>query len=242
MVGGWRRARDGASGSGSFRSMRWMRAVASWSWPARTRRVASDIRLALGKSNIRWSLLRVTAGARLHRSRIDIPGRSSLHPVGKGGLDRRGRVQRSEHDHRRNRRARKLGRDVRSNAGEAEHLELHRLAGGTDRLEVLAAVVPQAEVEPLPVGGLLDHVGVTLELVADRGPDEVGAVRIEAFLHHQIDMAEIDVAEIDRDLLAVAGPGPERKHIASTHIEPSIYLPITIHMDGTRWLVNGRGQ
>ena len=44
---------------------------------------------------------------------------------------------------------------------------------------------------------------MTVELVADGGADEIRAIGIEAVLHHQIDMAEIDKAEIDRDLLAI---------------------------------------
>src|SRR4051794_3379989 len=43
-----------------------------------------------------------------------------------------------------------------------------------------------------------------LDLVADGGADEVGAVGAEALLHQKVDMAEIDVAEVDRDLLGVA--------------------------------------
>ena len=45
------------------------------------------------------------------------------------------------------------------------------------------------------------------ELGANRGADEVGAVRVEAVLHQQVDMAEIDVAEVDGDLLGLAA-GP----------------------------------
>src|SRR6476659_6271573 len=40
--------------------------------------------------------------------------------------------------------------------------------------------------------------------VADRGPNEVGAVGIEAFLDQQIDVAEVDVTQVDRDLFRLA--------------------------------------
>src|SRR6476619_83860 len=40
--------------------------------------------------------------------------------------------------------------------------------------------------------------------VADRGPNEVGTVGIEAFLHQEIDVAEVDVTKVDRDLFRLA--------------------------------------
>jgi len=40
---------------------------------------------------------------------------------------------------------------------------------------------------------LLDHVGVPLELIADRRPDEIRAVRIESVLHHQIHVVRDDL-------------------------------------------------
>ena len=42
---------------------------------------------------------------------------------------------------------------------------------------------------------LLGRIGVPVELVADRGADEIGAVRVEPLLN-QVDMAEIDVTEV----------------------------------------------
>ena len=90
-------------------------------------------------------------------------------------------------------------------AGKAEHPDVERLAGSARRFEILAAVVPQAEVEALARDGLLGRVGMPLDLVADGGADEVGAVRVEALLHQQVDVAEVDIAEVDRDLLGVAG-------------------------------------
>ncbi len=44
---------------------------------------------------------------------------------------------------------------------------------------------------------------MAVELVADRGADEVGPVGVESVLDHQVDMAEIDEAKIDGDLLAI---------------------------------------
>ena len=59
------------------------------------------------------------------------------------------------------------------------------------------------EVERLPLHGAPEHVGVTVELVADGGADEVGAVGVKAVLHEHVYVPEIHEAEIDRDLLAV---------------------------------------
>src|SRR5258707_8863694 len=98
-------------------------------------------------------------------------------------------MQRPQYDHRGDRGTRELGSDVRSNAGETEHLDMQHLAGRTRRIEVLATIMPQPEVEIFPYGGLLDYIGVALELVADRGPDEISPVRVETVLNHQIDMA-----------------------------------------------------
>jgi hypothetical protein len=49
-----------------------------------------------------------------------------------------------------------------------------------------------------------DRIRVTVEQVADRGTDEVAAIGVKAFLDQQIDMAKIDIAEIDGDFFAVA--------------------------------------
>ena len=34
-------------------------------------------------------------------------------------------------------------------------------------------------------------VGVAFELTADGGPNEIGPVRIETFLHHEVDLPEV---------------------------------------------------
>src|SRR5947209_8761249 len=121
-----------------------------------------------------------------------VDGRSS-YPVSQRGLDRGAGMQSPQHDHRGDGGACELGRDIGSNAGKAQHLDMQHLASRTRRVEVFAH------------RGLLDHVGVALELVADGGPDEIGPVRVETILDHQIDVPEIDIAEIDGDLLAVGG-------------------------------------
>ncbi len=52
------------------------------------------------------------------------------------------------------------------------------------RFQIGARVVPQTEIERVARDALLDDVGVPLELVADGGADEIGAVRIEPLVHH----------------------------------------------------------
>ena len=73
-----------------------------------------------------------------------------------------------------------IGRDILRNAGKAEHVNVQHLAGSPRRFEIGAGVIPQTEVQAFARRGLLDHVGVTLELIADRGSDEIGAVRIKS--------------------------------------------------------------
>src|SRR4029077_18585759 len=54
--------------------------------------------------------------------------------------------------------------------------------------------------------------------VADRGPNEVGAVGIEAFLHQQIDVAEVDVTKVDRDLFRLARSIAEPMNFAGHYV------------------------
>src|SRR5829696_4192067 len=70
---------------------------------------------------------------------------------------------------------------------------------------------------------------MAIELVTDGRSDEVGAVRVESVLHHQIDMAEINVAEVNRDLLAIRRLGAKLAHIVS-HSAPSSYHLLGWHM------------
>ena len=110
------------------------------------------------------------------------------------------------------------------NDGQAQDLDVKRLPRRSHRLQILPAVVAQAQIEPMPGEGLLDGLAMAIELVADGRADEVGAVGVEALPHQQVDMAEIDIAEIDRDLLAIAGFGPQLLNI-SGHVRPSLYHP-----------------
>jgi hypothetical protein len=132
---------------------------------------------------------------------------ASLHSVSQNGLDLRTGVQRSQHDDRSDSRARELRGDIRCDSGEAQYIDLEHLSGAARRFEILPAIVPETEIQALSGRGLFDDLGMTFELVADCGSNEVGSVRIKALLNHQIDMAEVDEPEIDRDLFTVTGLG-----------------------------------
>jgi hypothetical protein len=86
-------------------------------------------------------------------------------------------------------------------------MDVERLSDRSRGFEIVPRVVPQAEVRALSGRGLPDHVGVPFELVANRGTDEIRAVRVKPLLDHQFDTAKVDIAEIHRDLLGVTGPG-----------------------------------
>jgi hypothetical protein len=116
---------------------------------------------------------------------------------------------------------------------KAQNIDLQHLAGAARRFEILAGVISQTEVQALPSRGLLDDVRVAFELVPNGRPDEIRPVRIEPFLHHEIDVTEVDIAKVDRDLLSVGGLGSQLAHISS-HESPVF----TIHWDGV-WLLHG---
>src|SRR5260221_5474672 len=177
------------SGGGSPRSMRWRSATASASRPARVRRVASAILFGSSMSFMSRASFYSASIERPHEqlSRLlmssrSMPHRPSPHPVGERGLDRRTSVQRSQHDDRGDRGASKFGRDIEGDSGEAEDLDVQHLSSETRRFEILTAVDSQAEVQTLSERGLLDHVSVAVELVADYGSDEIRPVPVIGLL------------------------------------------------------------
>jgi len=88
-------------------------------------------------------------------------------------------MQSSQHGDRGNCGASKLGRDVLGDTGKAQNIDVQHLTGSPRRFEILAAVVPQTEVQTFSGRGLFDDVCVTLELVADCRSNEIGTVRVE---------------------------------------------------------------
>ena len=101
---------------------------------------------------------------------------------------------------------REIGRNVGGDNRQAENLDMKRFAGRTDRLKIRAAVLPQTKIELASRNGLLHRIGVTVELAADRCPDEVRAIGMKALPHEQIDMAEVDESHVDREFFAVHDP------------------------------------
>src|SRR3954467_11893655 len=91
----------------------------------------------------------------------------------------------------------------------------------------------RAQFDALSGDGLLGCLRMPLDLVADGGADEVGAIGVEALLHQKVDMAEIDVAEIDRDLLGVATLASELNYVVVSHFDH----PNAIQLDG-KWGCN----
>jgi hypothetical protein len=161
-------------------------------------------------------------------------------PVSKSGLDRGRGMQGSEYGNRGNGGPGEIDCDILRDTGKAEDIDVQHLAGLPRRFEIRASVVPQTEVQAFAGGGLLDHVGVTLELIADRGSDEIRAVRIKSVLHHQIDMAEVDIAKIDRDFFSLRRLRPKFVNVFD-HCYPSIYHLSGCYMD-VRSLVQGAEQ
>ena len=53
----------------------------------------------------------------------------------------------------------------------------------------------------------VDGVRVTVQLLANRSPDQVGAVRIKSLLYQQIDLAQVHHAQIDGDLFRLGHAG-----------------------------------
>src|SRR5580704_10395583 len=158
--------------------------------------------------------------------------RRSPDAIGERGLDVLAGVECAEDGDGVDRRSREFGRAVIVDRRKADDLDTKPFAFRLRRLQLLAAEASEAEFEGVPHDRLLDGVGVGGELVADRCPDEVGAVGIEAFAHQKIDMAEVDEADVDRDLLALALPVRQ----SVNHFRHG--STSTIRMDGI-WMVMG---
>ena len=62
----------------------------------------------------------------------------------------------------------------------------------------------ESEFQRMPHNRFPDFLAMGRKLVADRGADEVRAVGVKAFLHQQIDVAEVNVAQVDCDLFGFA--------------------------------------
>jgi hypothetical protein len=115
-------------------------------------------------------------------------------------------------------------RNVVGDAGQAQDLDVKCLTCGCNGFQVFAAVTSEPELEAMAGHGLLDRVDMTIELIANGRPDEVGAICIEPLVNEKVDVTKVDIAEIDGDLLAVARLGPQLAHIVG-HRFPSLHHP-----------------
>ena len=98
-------------------------------------------------------------------------------------------------------------------AGQAEPADVDGFAGRPQRLEILSAVGLETERHVVAGDRTAHRVAVAEQQLPDRAADEVRPVRIEAFLDQQVDLAKVDEAEIDRQLLAVRRFRPKLLHI-----------------------------
>jgi hypothetical protein len=96
----------------------------------------------------------------------------------------------------------------------------------------------QTELERVPVHRARHFGGMAAELVADRRPDEIRPVRVETLLHEEVDPPEIDIAEVDRDLLALGHPLPQLTHIVCHEGRPN--HPCGWYMDVPTLMVKRR--
>lgn len=155
-----------------------------------------------------------------------------MDPIGKCATHWQTGVKGAEHLDRFDRRARELGCYVVGNAGQTQHVDVQHLPCRERPFEVRAIDVLQAEHEAAAGNRALDRVGVHGELIPDRRPNQVGAIRIEAFLDEKVDLTEVDDAEIDREFLAFADPDTRVwggiRHLLSIHI-PSMWMAIISH-------------
>ena len=86
--------------------------------------------------------------------------------------------------------------------------------------------MPKTEIELMACDGFFHCVVVAIELVADGGSDEIGAVRVEALLNQEVHLTEVHVTEVDGDLFAIAHLGSKLAHTAHFN------HPTTIRLDG----------
>src|SRR3954465_5461396 len=151
-----------------------------------------------------------------------------LDAIREGCLDGGAGVQRPQHGQRGDGGEGEFGSDGLGDGGEPQDADIKHLPRVPRRFEVFSAEVAEAKIHALARHGLPDPAGMPFDLIADRGSYEVGAVGVEPLLHQQIDMAEVDIAEIDRDLLAVRRLRPDFSYVTS-HLNP---IPASSH-----WMV-----
>jgi hypothetical protein len=164
-----------------------------------------------------------------------------MNAVGESGLDLVAGLEGAEHSDRCDRRRGELWRHVRRDARKTDHFDVKLFSGRFDSLEIHAAVIPQSKLQRMASERATDHLFVRLELIADRRPNEVGAIGVEALLDEEIDPAEIDETEIDGDFLGIAVFFPKLKTSAHRRF-PSIWMAYgwrSLNFKGVRWILSG---
>src|SRR5690606_34852431 len=119
-----------------------------------------------------------------------------MNTVAQRRLYRRTRLQGTEDPNGGDGFARQFGWDAGVDDRQAQDLDVDGPAGRSRRLQVLPAVPAQAEVEVTLGHRFPDGIAMAIEQVPDRRPDQVGAVGVESFLYQQVDMPQVDIAEI----------------------------------------------
>src|SRR5689334_8892052 len=157
---------------------------------------------------------------------------ASAHAIGECVFDLLAGMKGAEHGDRFNGRHSKRSAHIGCEARQPEHLDVKLLAGGFHRLQILARVVPQAELERVPHDGLFDFLAMSRKLVADRRANKVRSVGIKALVDQEIDMAEVDITEVDGDLFGLARFLAKTLDLCSHRASPSIWMLYGWLMDG----------
>ena len=131
-------------------------------------------------------------------------------------------LQRAEHVDAANGRSREAGRNVQINDRKPENLDVTHLAGRPYRFQLRTAVVAQAKIKLSARNRLLDRFGLPIKLIGNGRADEVGAVGVEPFLHKEVDLPEVDEAQIDRVFSLSGGFGRSSETLVMSHLLPSI--------------------
>src|SRR5262249_9334998 len=121
-----------------------------------------------------------------------------------------------------------------------DHRERSSFPVRLELLERLPIVVESADDERMPCHGLLHLECVLLELGSDRGPDEIGSIRIETLVHEKIDLSEVDSAYVDGELFRVRhGKFPSCIRVRATGQDSACH-PYGWYLDGM-WNLNALG-
>src|SRR5215831_15114189 len=161
--------------------------------------------------------------------------------IGQRALDLFAGVKGAKHRDRFNGRQSKRGRHVGGNGGEPEHLDVKLFTRGFDSLEIRARIVPETKLQRMPHDRFPDLLAMGRKLVADGRANEVRAVEIKAFLHQQIDMAEVNVTQVNGDLFGFARSIAEPLNFSCHVHSPSDWMVYGWSKDGLQEARRGRG-